>query len=118
MSVSVVKGIEIKIDYVEFDDKTHLGSDEKGSKAITELRRGAVGYKNWLVEKYISNNKSIENVAQFLENDKPLPEALRNSSKYEQYGAKTYRNRLREIYLKQGVAQIEKYLGGDSNYEK
>jgi len=51
-----VNGVEIHIDYVEFEDKTFIGPNTNGSKMITSMREGAARYKAWLVQQYKRNN--------------------------------------------------------------
>lgn len=106
---SIIKGVEIWIEYVEFEDKTTLGSNEKGSQIIAGIREGATKYREWLAQRYVEKGRSAEAIVPLLQTDQPLPKAGFENS-YQEQGARAYRNRLRHIQDTRGAAQIERYL--------
>ena len=105
----VIKRVELKMDYVEFDDNSTLGPDENGSKLIALSRDGAAKYKEWLVKKYIDGGKSVSAIASLL-NANDLPSELGFKHVNQSIGAKQYRTHLRDIYNSNGAAELEKYL--------
>lgn len=104
---SVIKGMEVYIDYVEFKDGTGLGPNENGARYIKDFRDGASKYKDWLVEKY--KRKSIDAVLQSLQSNDPVTGVEFDNSHQEQ-GAKFYQRRLRKVYEARGRAEVQKYL--------
>jgi hypothetical protein len=105
-SGSIVKGVVAKIDYVEFEDGTILGANENGGRIISLMRDGATKYKNWLVQQYIENKKSVNTVVALLQaND--LPIELKFNSQHQNLGAKLYRRYMRRIYETQGISKLE-----------
>lgn len=107
---TVIKGIDINIDYVEFEDKTTLGPNEAGSTIIADLRKGKAKYKTWLTQEYFKRGKSVAAIVQLLQKDSPIPSDLDFSNFHEETGAKQYRNLLRKKYQTLGSQGIEKHL--------
>lgn len=107
---SVIKRIEISVEYVEFEDKTTLGPNEKGAQIIADIREGAAKYRNWLAQKYDENGRSTKAITTLLQQDQPLPNELGFKNSYQEQGARAYRTRLRHIQETLGAAQIERYL--------
>jgi hypothetical protein len=106
---AVIKGIEVYIDYVEFEDSTSMGSDVEGSKLIRDFRAGAVKYKSWLAKE--SKQKSIDTLIQSTQSDEELqtPEiGLNNITQKE--GARRYGIALRKLYKQRGPTEVQKYL--------
>lgn len=107
---AVVKGVEVRIDYVEFDDGTALGPDRDGSKTINETRGGAAKFRGWVSLKYKQNRKSLEQIVPLLQKDLPFPNELEFKSAHQEIGAKTYRRFLRKLYETRGPAEVEKHI--------
>lgn len=106
---AVIKGIEVYIDYVEFEDSTSMGPDVEGSKLINDFRAGAVKYKRWLAKE--SKQKTIDTLIQATQSDEELqkPEiALNNITQKE--GARRYGIALRKLYKQRGPTEVQKYL--------
>lgn len=106
---AVIKGIEVYIDYVEFEDSTSMGPDVEGSKLIKDFRAGAVKYKSWLAQE--SKQKSIDTLIQSAHSDEELqrPEiGLNNITQKE--GARRYGIALRKLYKQRGPTEVQKYL--------
>ena len=106
---AVIKGIEIYIDYVEFEDRTSMGPDVEGSKLIKDFRAGAMKYKGWLAKE--SKQRSIDNLIQSPPSDEDLqrPEiGLTNITQKE--GARRYDIALRKLYKQRGPTEVQKYL--------
>lgn len=106
----VVKGVEVRIDYVEFDDGTALGPDSGGSKIIRETREGAAKFRDWISRKYVQNRKSVKHIVPLLQKDQPVPSELEFKSAHQEGGAKTFRNFLRKVYEDRGAAEVEKHI--------
>jgi hypothetical protein len=104
---AVIKGVEVYIDYIEFEDNTSLGPNENGSQYIKDFRDGASKLKKWLAEKY--KKESIDAAIRVLQGNQPLPE-LGFSNIHQEYGAKFYRRRLRKMYETRGRAEVQKHL--------
>lgn len=105
---AVIKGVEVRIDYVEFSDGSSVGPNKKeGAEAVKALREGASRYKNWLVGKY--RRGSIDTAIQSLQSDPPLAE-LGLTNEYLEQGANLYRKRLQKIERMRGRAEVQKYL--------
>lgn len=105
----VIKRVELKMDYVEFDDNSTLGPDKNGSKLIALGRQGAAKYKEWLVQKYTDSGKSIDAIASLI-NAKDMPGELDFKDINQSMGARQYRAHLREIYATNGAAELKKYF--------
>ena len=105
----VVGRITVRIDYVEFEDKTSLGLDEHGSRIINLMRDGAAKYKAWLVHEYVQRGKSINIIAPLLR-EELLPSELGLQDMHQRQGAKTYRNHMLDVYDTHGRAELDKYL--------
>lgn len=106
---SIIKGIEAKIDYVEFEDGTTLGPNEKGETLISQIRDGASKYKNWLVRQDIENNKSMSVIISLIQKD-DIPTELGLTSPRQNTGAKIYRRYLRQVYETRSIAGLEEVL--------
>lgn len=107
---AVIKGVMIQVDYVEFADNTTLGPNHAGSRIITDIRQGAAKYKNWLVQKYKQNGKSIDAIVPLLEPSQPFSEELGISNGDQQEGARIYRNYARRSYEAKGPEALTKHL--------
>jgi hypothetical protein len=106
---AVIKGIEVYIDYVEFEDSTSMGPDVEGSKLIKDFRAGAVKYKSWLAKE--SKQKAVDTLVQSTPSDEELqrPEiGLTNITQKE--GARRYGIALRKLYKQRGPTEVQKYL--------
>lgn len=104
---TVIKGVEVQVDYVEFGDGSSVGPNKEGAKAVKDLREGASRYKNWLVGKY--RRGSIDTVIQSLQADPSLSE-LGLTNGYLEQGANLYRKRLQKIEKTRGRAEVQRYL--------
>lgn len=107
---SIIKRVEITVDYVEFEDTTTIGHNEKGSQVIASIREGATKYKRWLVQKYIKDGRRVESIISLLQNNQPLVEALGDENLFQEQGAKAYRKYLHDMHNKQGASQVERLL--------
>jgi len=107
---SVVKGIEVKVDYVEFDDRTTAGDSKKGADIIGDFRAGAAKYRAWLFQRYAEHGKSPEAIIPLLKQDLPVPGELDIEKQNEELGARAYRTRLRIIAETKGASEIPKHL--------
>lgn len=105
----LIKRVEFKMDYVEFEDNTTLGPNENGSRIIGLSRDGAVKYKEWLIKKYTESGKSVEAIASLLQS-RDLPSELGLEDINQRLGAKQYRNHLRDMSMTHGAERLEEYL--------
>ena len=106
---SLIKGIEVRMDYVEFEDGTTIGPNKKGSILIGFSREGAAKYKEWLKKKYLESGKSADAIASLLM-VKDLPNELDLTDPNQRTGAKQYRNHIREVYAAHGATELRKYF--------
>lgn len=103
-------GIEVRLDYVEFDDKTSIGSGTQGAKMINSMREGAVKYKAWLVQQYKRKGMDDQATAALLEEGE-LPKELNFGNDPDlNEGAKLYRRIMRSVYTSQGAAELKRHL--------
>jgi hypothetical protein len=102
---TLVKGIEAKIDYIEFDDGTSLGPNRKGKELVLLLRNGASKYKNWLVRQYNQNKRSLDFVTSLLRaGDFPIDVGL--TSNQERLGAQIYLRFIKRVHENQGARSL------------
>ena len=109
---AVIKGVEITIDYVEFEDGSSLGPDKQGSRIVEAMRAGAERYKQWLKAQTRQSANYIDTISSAIETTS-LPSELRFTDVNEEQGANAYRNRLRKLYQNRGPVEVKKLL--DSN---
>lgn len=107
---AVLKGVTVQIDYVEFSNATPLGPNRAGSRIISNIREGAAKYKDWLVQKYIQNGRSINAIIPLLDKSQPLPSELDIQNGDQQEGLIIYRNYARKTYEAKGAEGLIKYL--------
>lgn len=107
---TVIKDIVVKLDYIEFADNTTLGTNQAGSQIITDARKGAAKYKNWLAQKYKESGGSLEAIVPLFENNQPLPEELQFQTGPEEHGARQYRNYALRTYKSKGAEGLVKHL--------
>lgn len=107
---AAVRGVEVSIDYIEFEDNTILGPNEAGARIIADVRSGAAKYKAWLTKEYVRRGKSVAAIVPLLQPDSPTPDGLGFSSFHEEVGAKQYRNLLRKKYQILGADVIKEHL--------
>lgn len=106
----VVRGIEVNIDYVEFDDNTTLGANEKGETIIKSYRSGAARYKSWLQQKFNENGKSFVPIVPLIQVDQPVPTEVGPVNSDEEVGLRAYRSKMRKLLETRGAAAAQKLL--------
>jgi hypothetical protein len=106
---SVIKGVEVKVDYLEFVDNTTLADSDKGSKIIANIRAGAAKYRSWLVRKYKETGGSIEALSALLRGDLPGASELHRDLD-EEDGVRAYRTLLRRVLETQGAEEVRRIL--------
>jgi hypothetical protein len=105
-----VSGVEIEIDYVEFEDQTSIGRNIQGSKMVHSMREGAAKYKAWLVRQYKWGGVD-EQAMTTLFDATDLPKELNfNGDPDLSEGARLYRRVLRSIYTSKGGTEVKRYL--------
>lgn len=109
---TVIKSIEIKIDYVEFDNGTTLGPDNEGSRIVNGIRAGAEKYKGWLKLQYERRGKSIAAVAPDIETTQALPADFPTDAN-GQVGAREYRRQLQKVLNGTGPSEVKKLLAAN-----
>jgi hypothetical protein len=105
---TLVKGLAVKFDYVEFSDGTTAGPDKDGSRILNQTRTGASKYKSWLEQKYINNGRSASTLLSAVESGEgptgsDLPE-------YQRHGARAYQMHILETYKLRGAEEAVKNL--------
>jgi hypothetical protein len=104
-----VKGVQVIVDFVEFDDKSTAGADAGGSsKRIRETRDGAAKFKDWLKRAYQKNGLNADVLNAVL--GASVPEELGLTTTQQKHGATVYRDWLRQVYQNQGAASVETVL--------
>ncbi len=106
---AVVKGIEVWIDYVEFDDQTAAGPNRVGSRIVSDIRAGAAKYKAWLVDKYRQSGNSVAAVVPLLDTHLRREE-LGIRSGEEEHGAIAYQNHARRLTREKGPQGLDRFL--------
>jgi len=101
--------VQVRVDYVEFNDKETLGPNKAGEHILFDLRDGASKYKRWLVKEFETNGKSVPSLIPLIE-ENALSADLGIQNDSEERGAVIYRNWLRKIYKTEGVERIRKHL--------
>jgi hypothetical protein len=105
-----VSGVNIRIDYVEFEDKTSIGPNTQGSKMIGSMREGAAKYKAWLVQQYKQGGMDEQATAALLDAT-DLPKELNFDGNPDlSEGARFYRRVVRSVYTSKGAAGLRHYL--------
>jgi len=108
-SATIIKGIEIAIDFVEFEDSSVLGPDREGSNIINGMRLGAKKYRTWLRSEYERNRRSVDAIVPLLDGEN-ISSDVQTANSYEELGAQQYRSRLRKMHRTKGKAEVEKIL--------
>ena len=109
---AVIKGVEISIDYVEFEGGSSLGPDKQGSRTVGAMRTGAERYREWLKVQTHKSANYLDTISSAVETNS-LPSELRFTNANEEQGANAYRYRLRKVYQTRGPVEVKKLL--DSN---
>lgn len=110
---AIVKGVEISLDFVEFENGATLGRDQQGSRVIRAMRAGAGKYREWLKRRYKLAGGSVAAVSSDIESDQSLPGELRFADANEEQGAKGYQSLLRRLLKNSGATGVKELL--DSN---
>jgi hypothetical protein len=105
---TVIKTIKLKIAFIQYADDTRYGAGGEGERRITQMREGALKYKNWLENKYFESGKSMSIVLPLLR-QVDNPEELKLNVD-EILGASSYRNHLLKTLQTKGAGEVEKYL--------
>jgi len=106
----IIKSVIVKIDYIEFADRTALGVNQAGSRIISDTRAGAAKYKNWLVKKYERSGRSVNAILPLLEQNEALQQELEFQTGPEESGARMYRNFARRTYKSKGSEGLALHL--------
>ncbi|HEX8685904.1 MAG TPA: hypothetical protein VF654_05360, partial [Pyrinomonadaceae bacterium] len=104
-----VSGVELHLDYVEFEDKTSIGLNTQSSKMISAMREGAAKYKAWLVRQYKRGGNNEQAVAGLIESSE-LPKEFDSGDGDLREGAQFYRRLLLSIYTSKGNEELKRYL--------
>lgn len=107
---AVIKGVEISIEFVEFDGDLTLGEDGKGAQVVKDFREGAAKYRGWMKGKYEAGRKSGGAIAPLLEAEKSLPAEVGLSNQNQEFGAKAYRRALKKKSDAGNHAEVDRLL--------
>jgi hypothetical protein len=107
----VVTQISEGIDYIEFANGPPIGPDSRGSQLVSDMRKGAVKYKAWLVQEYRRNKMSADSVLEVLNNSSALPpdKELQNADTQKQ-GANMLRKYFLRVYASEGAPGLVKRM--------
>lgn len=105
-----IKGVEIGIEFVEFEADLTLGEGGKGTQVVKDFREGAAKYRGWIKRKYEAGRKSGNVIAPLLESGEPLPTEAGLSNQNQEFGAKAYRRMLKKKSDAGGQAEVDRFL--------
>jgi hypothetical protein len=108
---AVVTQIAESIDYIEFAEGAPVGANSRGAQIVTDVRKGAVKYKTWLVQEYRHNKMSAESLVELLNSSAALPPdtELQNVDAQRQ-GASMLRKYFLRVYASEGAPGLLKRL--------
>lgn len=106
----IIVRVELRIDYVEFDDGTAIGPDSEGAQVVRSVREGAAKFKRWLVKKYAANKSDADLIVPLLRQPDIPPESQIGDDKNLRQGASIYRNLLLGVYERHGWAELKRLL--------
>lgn len=127
---SVLKEVQVSVDYVEFADGTSIGPDRSGaSERIALRRRGAEAYRQWLLQIYweegddpvvkkLLRESEEGSLAGLKKAEAGLssPQSAQRSEAFLRQGTQMVRQQLLSLYRKQGAkGVVEKLLRGGAN---
>ncbi|HEV2800768.1 MAG TPA: hypothetical protein VGW12_09745 [Pyrinomonadaceae bacterium] len=107
---SIIKRVEIRIDYVEVENEIVFGRNSKGSQVVKDIREGAARYKNWVKANYEYHRKSVKSIAPLVKDEELLPSDLILLNQSQEIGAKIYRKKLGKKLDAGDDAEVEKLL--------
>jgi|SRR5687767_1627312 len=106
---AVIKEINLRLDYILFDDNTSLGRGGGGEKKINLMREGARKFKGLLVQRYRNNGESLSNILPLLESRDAYP-VLQLTDINLTLGADRYRLHLLKTLQTKGAREVERFL--------
>lgn len=107
---ATVKAISMQVDYVEFEGNTSSGPNKAGSRVIAGIREGAAKYRNWLLGRYVSGGKSINEMTSLIRDDSIGEGEPGIENENQRQGAIMYRNYLVRLYEKSGAESLAQFL--------
>lgn len=106
-----IRGIKIKIDYVEFEDGSAIGKVGYGYGVVNQIRQGVAIYRNWLRERLKESKKSETAFAELLQNKQNISKENLGDLTFKQIeGAKVFQKFIREIYSVKGMEGVNNVL--------
>jgi len=106
----IITSVAVKIDYIEFADRSALGNNQAGSRIISDTRTGAAKYKDWLAKRYEQSGRSVNAMLPLLEQNEAMQQELEFQTGPEESGARLYRNFARRTYKSKGSEGLVKHL--------
>lgn len=106
----MIKGVEISIDFVEFEGALTFGEAGKGAQVVKDFREGAVKYRGWIKRKYEASRRSGSAIVPLLESGGPLPIELELVNQNQELGAKSYRRMLKKKSDAGDHAEVDRLL--------
>jgi len=107
---ALIKGVEVSIDFVEFEDNLTFGPAGKGAEVVKDVREGAARYRSWIKRKYEAGRKSHSDLASLLESGGPLPAEIGLLNQNQEVGAKAYRRMLKKKSEAGDYTEVDKLL--------
>lgn len=108
---SLVKGLNMQIDYVEFDDTSNIGFGGIGSQTVENIREGAFRYRVLITQKYKENGKSLVALVGILQDRRLLTnEALGQLNANQMQGARVFQKFISKMYETKGKQGVDKIL--------
>lgn len=107
---SVVKGVSLAVDYVEFEDDATLGPDTASFRQrIASMRSGAAKYKKWLTQQFNRHANDVKELASLVDRE-PSPEETGIGNDNEAEGASLYKNYAHRVKEGKGVNALAERL--------
>jgi hypothetical protein len=107
---SIVKGVSLTVDYVEFDDGTELGPNAASCRQkIADIRSGAAKYKKWLSQQFNRHARDVNELIPLLERE-PSPEEIGIGNDNEAEGASLYKSYANKVKGEKGVYVLAERL--------
>jgi len=108
-----IQTLRLKLDFVVFEDGTFISSIKDGAEVVLSMRRGAEIFKQLAVKVYNENNKSADELNEWLRKIMPYKDMVFEGEQDTQdnqiTGANTYLNFLTRLYHVDRIA-LNKYL--------
>ena len=110
----LIKGVDVQIDFVEFEDNSVINKNGSGAAIIRELRSGADIYKREITKKFKENEKSEVKLKEQIKELNPRGDSnLGNMTSRQIEGASIVKRYIQRIYKTKGIDGVKRILIND-----